>query len=246
MGVGGGGSRTYLLLLWVVVMGKGDSASFLLISLSRPDCCCCWWPCLVMDTLFYTGITQSLLIQKFLGLVGLNAAIIISPPNPPSSMTKQHQKVQSHSGVRGKTPGRQTLLQTCNSPSEGHWWHRCCSRTAGSQSQLLQHSSAAERLFAARQQSGQRARSVKRPVWPVIQHCIPRTWENGLITAVSSFGWDIIWPETPTHLRFQTRNEVIGSLGDNTWTLSLTFFYFNSVCFHDRYNDKRSKMQKHN
>lgn len=34
-------------------------------------------PYLDMDTLFYTGITQSLLIQMSLGLTGLDAAIII-------------------------------------------------------------------------------------------------------------------------------------------------------------------------
>lgn len=37
-------------------------------------------------------------------------------------------------------------------PSAGHWWLRCCSRTAGSQSRPCRRTSLAETLFAARQQ----------------------------------------------------------------------------------------------
>lgn len=103
-----------------------------------------------------------------------------------------------------------TCLQTDHSRSEGHWWHRCCSRTARSQSQLLQRSSSTEMWFAARQQRGEEVLSVKRQVWPGNRHFILWTRagmsENSMITVVSSFRWDNTWLETPTHISLQNEN----------------------------------------
>lgn len=61
--------------------------------------------------------------------------------------------------IRQPTPNLNNLCDYCmfylnigalNSPSEGHWWRLCCTRTAASQSQLLPRTSTTEQLFSTR------------------------------------------------------------------------------------------------
>lgn len=171
--------------------------------------------------------------------------------------------VRSHSGVGGKTPGQTNCAGRCalNKHVCRHVTHLL--RGIDDAGVVAELQGADHRSSNTHQQRKghllqdkrvDRERGQRRDQFDqLFNNCILRTWENSSITVVSSFSWGIIWPETLTHLRFQTTNEVIGSLGDNTWTLC-DFFYFTSVCFHNRYNDKialgpckrQEEMQKHN